>query len=106
MHFTRRNERRRIGRQVTRQKRCDQHTVLIDNAADLFGEIVATNHKDEFHVVFVDKLLDACERKLGLKFCVERHEVDHIAPHADLDAACGVDAIPPDQAAIKTRLCP
>ncbi|WP_305016875.1 hypothetical protein [Mycobacterium tuberculosis] len=37
----------------------DQHTVLIDNAADLFGEIVATNHKDEFHVVLrVDILND------------------------------------------------
>ncbi|WP_305016883.1 hypothetical protein [Mycobacterium tuberculosis] len=48
--------------------------MLIDNAADLFGEIVATNHKDEFHVVFVDKLLDACERKLGLKFC-DQHTV-------------------------------
>ena len=106
MHLAGCEERRRVGRQVARQQRRHQHAVLVDDVADVLGEVVAADHENELYAILVDQLLDPGQGAVGLEPGVVRHQVDHEAAHADLDAAGGVDPVAPDQAAVVARLGP
>ncbi len=106
VHLARGNQRRCVRREVARQQRRNQHAVLVHEIADLVGEVVAPDHQDELYAVLVDQLFHTRQCQIGLEVAVEGDEIDHEAAHADLDAACGIDAVAPDEAAIEAGLRP
>ena len=77
--------------------------MLLDEASEAIGQVVAADHKDQLHAVFDDELPRSFERQLGLIHRVEGHELEHMTPATDFESAGCVDAFDPNLAAVETR---